>query len=198
MRGEPDLRRLSASEFGHALPALVQVYAAAMSPPADQLPGRHSIMAHHATFTDFVAVAAVRPRRGDAVAFAYGFPGHRGQWWHDVVTTAVRDHDPVQEERWFSHCFEVAEVHVHPRWQGRGIGRALLRRLTAERPESTAVLSTHSGRSRARALYESFGFVEVLPRFHFPGATGQPFSIMAAPLPLRESPAAAARSPGRR
>lgn len=190
---------LSAPAFARAVPALLEVYAAAMSPPADQLTGRRTVMERHSALPGFFSVTAVAEDEADgAVGFAYGFPGRRGQWWHDVVTAAVREHDAASERRWFAASFEIAEVHVHPRWQGRGIGRELLRRLTAERAERTAVLSTHSGTTRARSLYRSYGFVDVLSGFYFPGSVHQPFTIMAAPLPLREhrSPRGAGRAPG--
>ena len=43
---------------------------------------------------------------------------------------------------WLDSSMEIAELHVHPDFQRRGIGRRLLLGLTAGRPEHTAVLST--------------------------------------------------------
>lgn len=182
--GQPwELRELAAPAFLHALPALMEIYTAAMDPPGEQIPGRRSIMREHARNARFRSVAAVRG--GSAVGFGYGFRGSGGQWWHDVVSAELRERDPRAERRWFADSFEVAELHVLPDHQGRGIGRGLLEALTAVRRERTAVLSTPVGPTAARSLYLSCGFVDVLPEFTFPGSPHQPFAIMAAPLPLR-------------
>ncbi|MDA8371869.1 MAG: GNAT family N-acetyltransferase [Nocardiopsaceae bacterium] len=198
MHTEIELWEPAAPVFVHALPALLEIYAAAMDPPSEQLPGRRAIMEHHAGNLGFRSVMAIAPASEDpvpadhgdatgttAVGFAYGFHGHSGQWWHDIVTGELHTRDPAAERRWFADSFEIAEVHVRPGHQGRGIGRRLLERLTAARGERTAVLSTHTGPTVARGLYRSCGFTDVLPEFYFPGNPGRPFAIMAAPLPLR-------------
>lgn len=186
-----ELWELSAPSFLHAVPAFMEVYRAAMNPPPDQVAGRRSVMERHSSLPRFHSVTAIAPDgpadTGSAVAFAYGFHGQGGQWWHDVVTGELRLHDPRAAHTWFADSFEIAEVHVHPEWQGRGIGRAMLERLTAERAEHTAVLSTGTGPTPAYRLYSSYGFVEVLTGFSFPGSPDRPFTIMAAPLPLRRS-----------
>ncbi|RCV55267.1 GNAT family N-acetyltransferase [Marinitenerispora sediminis] len=200
MQTEIELWELAAPAFVRAVPALLEVYRAAMAPPGDQLTGRRAIMERHAGHPRFRSFTAVRTADGSAVGFAYGFHGQRGQWWHDVVSDALRLRDPDAERHWFTDSFEIAEVHVRPEWQGRGIGRRMLEALAAERPELTAVLSTHSGPTRARALYHSCGFTDVLTDFRFPGSPDQPFTIMAAPLPLPAggSRRSAGRSPGSR
>ncbi|MBR8744436.1 GNAT family N-acetyltransferase [Nocardiopsis sp. MG754419] len=156
-----------------------------MRPPPEQLPGRASVMHGHTLYPDFRCVVAVRDDH--AVGFAYAFHGRDGQWWHDVVTEGMRTRGRRgQLRRYLSDPLEIAEVHVHPDAQNQGIGRRMLHRLCAGRPERTAVLSTRSGPSAARHLYRSCGFVEVLDPFSFPGSPSQPFSIMAARLPLTD------------
>ncbi|TDQ52536.1 GNAT family N-acetyltransferase [Actinorugispora endophytica] len=184
METEIELWELAGQAFVNAVPALMEIYSAAMSPPREQVFGRQAIMRQHAAYPLFHSVTAVTPE-GDAVGFAYGFHGRAGQWWHDVVTRELERGDPSAARRWFADSFEIAEVHVLPAWQGRGIGRAVLHRLTAARAERAAVLSTHTGRTPARSLYGSLGFVDVLTDFYFPGSPEQAFAIMAAPLPLR-------------
>lgn len=200
METEIELWELAAPAFVGALPALIEIYAAAMAPPREQLAGRQAVMRQHAGYPRFGAVVAVTGD-GGAVAFAYGFHGRPGQWWHDVVTAELARTDPAAVRRWFADSFEVAEVHVLPEWQGNGIGRAVLHRLAGARRERTAVLSTHTGNTPAHALYRSSGFVDLITGFYFPGTPDRPFTIMAAPLPLRRraaggSPPAAGRPRG--
>ena len=206
MRSGPELRELSAEQFIAELDALARVYALAMHAPAAELPGRVAIMERHATYPAFSAVAAVLPRGWDQgqddgqalIGFAYGFHGSAGQWWHDVVAGSLAARSGGEAAgHWFGDSFEFAEVHVRPDHQARGTGRQMMHTLAAGRPERTAVLSTPDGHTRARRLYRSLGFVDLLPAFSFPGA-GPPYTIMGAVLPLRdEPPLARCASPSR-
>ena len=219
MRSEPGLRELSAEQFTAELDALTGIYALAMDAPTSELPGRKSIMERHASYPAFCAVVAVSPhepgepgRPGEPVrpgeparpgvssiamaderaliGFAYGFHGSAGQWWHDVVRENLTAHHGRETAgHWLGDSFEFAEVHVRPGHQGRGTGRAMMQTLAARRPERTAVLSTPDGQTRARRLYRSLGFADLLPAFTFPGA-GPSYAIMGAELPLRDEPAA--------
>jgi GNAT superfamily N-acetyltransferase len=199
----PELLDLSKARFLADLDAVVAVYAAAMRPPPLQLPGRRSIMERHASHPSFHAVAATagsaRPHQGTPtgfrppppdpiVAFAYGFHGQSGQWWHDLVHEALKAvGGPGYAQAWLSDTFEVAEVHVHPDHQGRGIGRAIVLALAHPRLERTAVLSTQDANSPARRLYRRLGFADLVTRFSFPG-TDPPYAVMGATLPLGEEP----------
>ena len=77
-----------------------------------------------------------------------------------------------------------------PTYQGMGIGRELLLRLTSGRPERTAVLSTADAESRARRLYRGVGFTDLLTGFRFSGAE-PPYAVMGAMLPLLAAPRSA-------
>jgi GNAT superfamily N-acetyltransferase len=124
------------------------------------------------------------PSHGSVIAFSYGFHGGRGQWWHDLVRSALvsrSGYDAAFE--WLDDSFEVAEVHVHPDYQRRGIGRRMLHRLTGGRSERTAVLSTMDTNSPARRLYRSLGFTDLLTDYRFSGAP-VPYAVMGAELPL--------------
>lgn len=180
------LTELGAARFTAAIDKLLAVYTAAMQPGPSQLAGRRSIMARHAANPGFRALA-VLDGDGDPVAFSYGFHGEPGQWWHDMVNYALAAAAGAdQAARWLSDSFEVAELHVLPAYQGRGIGRNLLLTLTADRSERNAVLSTHDSDSAARHLYHSVGFVDLLTSFRFSG--GDPlYAVMGAALPLRGS-----------
>jgi GNAT superfamily N-acetyltransferase len=123
---------------------------------------------------------------GPVIAFAYGFRGASGQWWHDVVRSGITAAAGGRTAAaWLADCFEIAEVHVRPEYQGQGIGRAMLLSLTAGCPHRTAVLSTLDAATPARCLYSSMGFTDLLRSFTFPG-NGPPYAVMGAALPLRD------------
>ncbi|MEV4258742.1 GNAT family N-acetyltransferase [Spirillospora sp. NPDC049652] len=193
---EPKLRRLDRQAFLRRLEPILQVYAAAMRPPEEQLPGRYSIMQRHTTHPRFRAFVVERPRSlpalpGDVLGFAYGFHGETGQWWHDVVRRALTERDgPDHAAYWLDDAFEVAELHVHPGAQGHGHGRALLNALCEGRRETTVVLSTLDldRDSPARRLYRSVGLRDLLVDFEFPGG-GPPYAVMGGTLPLAPYPA---------
>jgi len=132
--------------------------------------------------------SAAEPDGTDPViAFAYGFHGEGGQWWHDLVSHAVTSRlGRTAAEGWLADSFEIAEVHVLPGYQGQGAGLAMMRQLTAGRPERTAVLSTMDADTKARRLYRGLGFTDLIAGFAFAG-TDAPYAIMGAPLPLREA-----------
>jgi ribosomal protein S18 acetylase RimI-like enzyme len=188
------LRELRPAEFRSAIERLVAVYAAAMRPPPRMLAGREAILERHAASPGFRALTALGTapaptgsQLGGLViaGFTYGFHGQPGQWWHDTVAGALATRYPPSATTWLTDSFEVAELHVLPAFQGAGIGRRLLLRLTAGRPERTAVLSTQDAESRARRLYRSVGFTDLLTGFRFSGGD-PPYAVMGAALPLHE------------
>lgn len=128
------------------------------------------------------AVAAVTA--DDAlVGITYALPGQRGQWWHDVVVDALTAVSAPAAAHWLGDCLEVVELHVLPAYQGRTLGRQLLRELLRDAPYRTAALSAlEPAGSRARRLYESEGFVPLLSDFQFPG-TLTPYAVLGKELP---------------
>lgn len=192
---EPHLQEIGVQAFRRRIGAFLEVYTAAMAPPPDQVPGRSSIMQRHATYPGFRALV-VEGRRNplrlgtgrELVGFIYGFHGRKGQWWHDMVHDALTDlHGPEHADAWLGDAFEVAELHVRPEFQGKGLGRALLSGICAGRPEQTIVLSTLDlPDSKARHLYRSSGLVDLLTHFEFPGG-GPAYAVMGARLPLNAS-----------
>jgi ribosomal protein S18 acetylase RimI-like enzyme len=186
MRPEPLVSELTPGEFTARLDQLITVYAAAMRPPAEMLPGRRSIMAGHVGQPGFRALAATENGSGQPVGFGYGFHGVAGQWWHDTVAGALAATcGAAAAAAWLDDSFEVAELHVAPGYQGRGIGAGLLLQLTSGRPERTAVLSTRDADSRARRLYREVGFTDLLTGFTFFPGGDPPYAVMGAELPLR-------------
>ncbi|GAA2100155.1 GNAT family N-acetyltransferase [Actinomadura alba] len=196
---EPNLREVDQRAFLKRLGSLLDVYTAAMKPPAEQLSGRYTIMERHSDYPAFRAFVFERRRvpvplpralggrqpGWNVAGFAYGFRGVSGQWWHDVVHQALVDAGGKRHaDSWLGDAFEVAELHVHPSYQGQGLGRRLLSALCAGRPEHTVVLSTlDRPDSPARRLYGSVGMTDLLREFEFPGGA-QTYAIMGGPLPL--------------
>ena len=173
---------LGRADFRSAINRFIAVYKAAMNPPDRMLAGREAILERHATNPGFRALTAAA---GPVLAgFTYGFHGAPGQWWHDMVAGALALSPAPGASTWLTDSFEVAELHVLPGYQGSGIGKELLLRLTSGRPEATAVLSTADTESRARRLYRRVGFTDLLTAFRFSGGD-PPYAVMGAALPLR-------------
>jgi ribosomal protein S18 acetylase RimI-like enzyme len=187
MRRTPvvSVSELNPAGFTARLDQLVGVYAAAMRPPPELLAGRRAIMAGHAANPGFRALAVTDDATGQAVGFGYGFHGRPGQWWHDTVHRALlASRGDAAVAAWLGDSFEVAELHVTPDYQGRGVGADVLLRLTSGRPERTALLSTRDADTPARRLYRGTGFTDLLTAFHFFPGGEPPYAVMGAELPL--------------
>lgn len=184
---------LSPAAFVAELDALAGVYLAAMEPDPAQLRNRRAVMERHASHRGFRALAvracAGQPAgpaaAGQIIGFSYGFTGADGQWWHDVVFSELTAQGGTDlAAAWLDDSLEVAEVHVLPAYQHRGIGMSLVTGLAEGRPERTAVLSTPDRDSTARRLYRGLGFADLLTDYTFPGAD-LPYAVMGTVLPLR-------------
>ena len=130
----------------------------------------------HATRDGLLAIAALD---GDRLAgFTYGYRGAAGQWWHDQVLAAL------QERRlghWMDGSFELAELHVLPAYQRRGIGGRLHDQLLARAGAPTAVLSTRRGETPAMALYRERGWEILIDEMDFP-SVAERFRILGLRL----------------
>ena len=184
MQDATDIAELSRPDFLAHIENFVAIYAAAMGAGPDELPSRQAIMERHSGNPGFRALAVYSGTPSRIVAFTYGFHGHNGQWWHDVVHSGITARaDAATANGWLADVMEIAEVHVHPDSQARGIGRRMVLTLTSGRLERTAVLSTRDGETPARRLYRSLGFTDLLTSFLFPGG-GPAYAVMGAELPL--------------
>ena len=183
------LSTVNITELGRAgflanLDDQLAIYSAAMNAGHDDLPSRMAIMERHAGYPGLRSLAAVDEQSQRMVGFAYCFRGASGQWWHDVVWSAVAATSGLgTAHAWLDDAVEIAEVHVLPDFQARGTGRRLVLALTAGRIERTALLSTRDAATPARRLYRKLGFSDLLTEFAFPGG-GPPYAVMGAPLPL--------------
>lgn len=120
---------------------------------------------------------------------AYGYPGAPGQWWQQQVVLGLQrgGSPPSEIARLMSSYFELTELHIHPRAQGRGLGEALARRLLAAREEKNVLLSTpetNGEPNRAWRLYRRLGFTDVIRGYHFAGDP-RAFAILGRALPLQ-------------
>ncbi len=163
---------------------------------------RASMWLEHTRRHGWKAVAAVEvPDRQDAAAataaelsaapivgVAYGYCGAPDQWWQQQVVAGLQrvgaDRSRIAEL--MTSYFELTELHIHPRAQGRGLGEALARRLLAGRGESHVLLSTpeiNGESNRAWRLYRRLGFTDVIRGYHFAGDP-RAFAILGRSLPL--------------
>lgn len=165
MTNRPEPRLISAEEFRDQwFDAAVDVYLQAMNRTSSHIPHRRELFRTHAAEPGWTAAVAGKP----LVGFAYGFHCGTGQWWHDQVAPRLHaEYGRVAARAWLADAFCLAELHVRPRWQGRGLGRALTTTLLRNRPEATVLLSTPERSSGARAFYAALGFVELLSGMGF-------------------------------
>ncbi|MCX4547835.1 GNAT family N-acetyltransferase [Streptomyces sp. NBC_01387] len=119
-------------------------------------------------------------RTGRLVGFVYGMPNDRSHWWSTVVEPYLHN---TGCDSWLDDAFVITELHVHPGFQGRGIGRGLITTITDSAGQPRSILSAIDKESPARSLYRTLGYRDLARRVHFPSAA-MPYAVMGAPLPL--------------
>lgn len=194
------LIELSPSDMQRRLGDALTVYVDAMRYPRGTEDQRASMWVEHTRRHGWKAVAAVEVA-GDArevcdadlivapmLGVAYGYCGAPDQWWQQQVVAGLHrvgaDHTRITEL--MTSYFELTELHIHPRAQGRGLGEALARRLLADRSEAHVLLSTpeiNDEANRAWRLYRRLGFTDVIRGYHFAGDP-RAFAILGRALPL--------------
>lgn len=161
--------RLSRNEFNLCLPYAIDVFITAMQYP-DQ--GRQF-------FIDAWRRDTIRPGFQAFCAYdeiginaiCYGFSSTPEHWWNREIQRGLNAAyaNPVVLDK-YRNFFEFAELHVHPRAQGQGVGRMLAEALIAASPLDNILLSTPevtNEDNRAFRLYRSLGFFDVLRDFRF-------------------------------
>ena len=176
------------------------IYVDAMRYPRGTEEQRASMWLEHTRRRGWKAVAAVetddgrRPHDASQLAtapmlgVAYGYCGAPDQWWQQQVVSGLQRGgvDATRINELMTSYFELTELHIDPRAQGRGLGEALTRRLLDGRAEAHVLLSTPeiSGEAnRAWRLYRRLGFGDVIRGYHFAGDP-RPFAILGRSLPL--------------
>lgn len=181
-----EIRRLSGPEFAVLAPRLVDLYIEAMEYDPSIRNGRIDVWRREIMQPGFAALVAFE---GDVLlGLAYGFIGAPDLWWDRQVRRGFRENGgpDTRQLMLMRDYFEVAEIHVRPDHQGRGIGRMLLTQLLWLAPASHAMLSTPEVADEANnafTLYRSLGFRDELRDFHFDG-DDRPFAVLSVPLPL--------------
>ncbi|MBM4793189.1 GNAT family N-acetyltransferase [Streptomyces sioyaensis] len=145
----------------------------------EEIAVRRHIVLRHFGCTGARALGATTPD-GRLIGFVYGMPNDRAHWWSTVVEPYLRS---ASLDHWLDDSFTITELHVHPAYQHRGVGRALLTRLTDEAREPRSILSAIDTESPARHLYRSLGYIDLARRVLFPSAP-TPYAVMGARLPL--------------
>ncbi|MCK0173371.1 N-acetyltransferase [Mycolicibacterium sp. F2034L] len=189
---------LSQADMQHRLADALSIYVDAMRYPRGTEEQRASMWLEHTRRRGWKAVAVVAtPDSGTdpddlvgapMLGVAYGYCGAPDQWWQQQVVSGLQrvgaPSDRISDL--MGDYFELTELHISPRAQGRGLGEALIRRLLADRAERHVLLSTpeiNGEANRAWRLYRRLGFSDVIRGYHFAGDP-RPFAILGRALPL--------------
>jgi ribosomal protein S18 acetylase RimI-like enzyme len=193
---------LSPSDMQRRLGDALAVYIDAMRYPRGTEDQRASMWLEHTHRRGWKAVAAVEvPGQQDMIdrsagalatapmlGVAYGYCGAPDQWWQQQVIQGLYrvGADRMRIAELMTSYFELTELHIAPRAQGRGLGEALARRLLADRAEAHVLLSTpeiNGEANRAWRLYRRLGFSDIIRGYHFAGDP-RAFAILGRALPL--------------
>jgi ribosomal protein S18 acetylase RimI-like enzyme len=193
------LIELSPSDMHRRLGDALAVYVDAMRYPRGTEDQRASMWLEHTRRDGWKAVAAVEVPDGTDLSavtvaaapmlgVAYGYCGAPDQWWQQQVVQGLHrvGANRSQIAELMTSYFELTELHIHPRAQGRGLGEALARRLLADRNEAHVLLSTpeiNGEANRAWRLYRRLGFTDIIRGYHFAGDP-RAFAILGRALPL--------------
>lgn len=158
------------------------VQAVAFGLGQDEIDVRRHIVLRHLDHPHARALGATTPA-GRLVGFVYGLPNDRAHWWSTVVEPYLR---ATGSQDWLDDSFVITELHVHPDFQQRGIGRRLITAITDAVDQPRSILSAIDTESPARSLYRSLGYRDLARQVHFPSAP-RPYVVMGAPLPLRRA-----------
>jgi len=169
----------SPTTFAERVDEAMGIYVRAMGYPRHAGPQRAVSAKRHVHLDGFAARAALTTG-GTLVGFGYGYTTATGQWWHDLVRSAM---GRELAGEWMADAFELSELHVLPEFQGRGLGRVLITELAASIPHRAMLLSTPDSDTRAFRLYRDLGFVDLRRDYLFPGDS-RPFAVLGARLPL--------------
>jgi GNAT superfamily N-acetyltransferase len=125
-------------------------------------------LVQHTGYAEYRCVIA-KDSEGVIAGFVYGYLSQPGRWWHDTVAPAIREHGKGE---YLNDAFEFVEFAVLPEFQGRGIGTALHDRILSQTSQAHALLSTDAETNPAHDLYLRLGWIDLVPKFMYPGGGG--------------------------
>lgn len=161
---------------------LREIHRSALGPGALSDEWAAERLPRHVERHGFVFLVA-RAADGSVAGFAYGYDGARGHWWSEQVARSL---STGQRAEWLDRPhYEVAELHVLPGAQRRGIGSTLLAYLLTRQRHDRAILSTQTGSRKARDFYAKNGWQELAGVDFGPGYP--PYLVLGRRIP---SPAA--------
>jgi ribosomal protein S18 acetylase RimI-like enzyme len=139
--------------------AVFEVYDAVFGDHSDYAAWRSEVWDRHAVRQGFRLARAYDGQR--LVGFGYGYTGERGQWWTDQAAQML---PPEVADGWLGGHFELVTMGVLAEARGRGVGRALLDRLTDGLSQRRWVLmTTADADDPARHLYAHAGWKVIGP-----------------------------------
>ncbi|MDA5285253.1 GNAT family N-acetyltransferase [Streptomyces sp. Isolate_45] len=171
--------RVGPLDLAERVDEALRVQAVAFGLSEEEVGIRRYIVQRHMTSRGARALGAFTDD-GALAAFVYGMPNDRGHWWSTIVEPYLR---AGGADGWLDESFVITELHVHPGFQGRGVGRTLITRITDSADEPRSILSAIDTDSPARGLYTALGYRDLARRVQFPSAS-LPYAVMGAPLPL--------------
>ncbi|ALA67651.1 acetyltransferase [Corynebacterium lactis RW2-5] len=190
---------MSEADFELRLEEAVSLYITAMKYNPAIFSGRLTEWAKQPLLPGFTAVGAIAHPEGVSpsealddpryplIGIGYCRTGRDTYWWHRQVRAGMASSGwPLRTiSTLLGNYAELSEIHIHPDYQGKGVGKRLLRELISGREEAVVLLSTPefpNEANRAWRLYRQFGFVDVLRNFHFNGDS-RPFAVLGVKVP---------------
>ncbi|MFI8002815.1 GNAT family N-acetyltransferase [Streptomyces sp. NPDC086010] len=177
--GTPDIT-VGPLDLAARVDEALAVQALAFGLGQDEIDVRRHIVLRHLDHPQARALGATTAD-GRLVGFVYGLPNHRTHWWSTVVEPYLR---ATGTDDWLDDSFVITELHVHPGFQQRGVGRELITTITDAVGLPRSILSAIDTESPARGLYRALGYQDLARQVLFPSAP-KPYAVMGAPLPLR-------------
>lgn len=154
--GSPYVRPVPASQALALAPAIFRCYNCVFG---DQ-PGYDDWLTE--TFTRHVARDGFRlvvsTHDDIVIGFAWGYIGHRGQFWTDAVANAL---PPDVVSAWVDEHFEFVELGVLPQFRRSGIGQALHDRLLDGHAGVSLLSATDDVNDPAVRLYTQSGWRQI-------------------------------------
>lgn len=169
---------LTPEQFLHRIDDIITILIEAMRYPQDIFEPRKRMLSTYAFlsgFKSYVAFESTHPNvdTDPILGFSMVCTPPSPSWGIVVKPSLEQINIPELDAMW-DHSAELAEIHVPPQYQGKGIGRNLLKSSIEGARESqarTLLLTTPINgmrRTPAIEMYESEGFTVLHPQFYFP------------------------------